>query len=101
MHNAVIANVEGPLLIEQSPLPIDVEALLRSDGKEGRYVAFTIKDGEEEAGRACFLVGGDTRKNERARRLLTEITGVHMIMHGTVIFADLPEAAIKTMIEFG
>lgn len=100
-RHALLVPVQGVLELVQSDAPIDVEALLRERGV-GNYFHTVLEVDTEPVGEAAFLVHQHSPENPRARAVLVHLTGVHMVLTGTVAFVDLdPEQVIAVLRDFG
>jgi hypothetical protein len=83
MTTVLLVPVEGPLRVVPSA-PDQVEALLKQD-TEGRYVDFGVVEGPQSV-------------NMRARHILAELTGVHMVITGTAAFHSLPDERFQQLL---
>lgn len=94
MSTVLIVPVEGPLQVEASDLPIDVEALLRTMA-EGAYVDF----GMEGHPRMGFLLSeGPDVVNIYARSILAWLTGVHVVVTGPAVFSGLSDERLQALL---
>jgi hypothetical protein len=98
MHSIALVPVTGVVSLMHSALPVDAKALLETEGRKGRYVGFNLHlDGYE--GEAGWLVTDPAgEENKRAREVMARLTGVHVMMYGTVVFLDLPPNEVVGLI---
>ena len=97
MSAVLLVPVEGPFRVVPVE-PDEIEALLAQD-TAGRYVDFGVKDGDTEIGRVGFMVReGPQEVNLRARAMLVDLTGVHMVITGTAAFHSLPDKKFQRLL---
>ena len=95
MTTVLLVPIQGPLRVVPTD---DVEALL-AEYSQGRYVDFGVKDGDDEIGRIAFqIMEGPTAINLRARAILADLTGVHMVVTGTAAFTGLPDTRLQDLL---
>jgi hypothetical protein len=78
-----------------------VEAALRDATSlaDARFVDFGIKDQDEEVGRIGFLlIEGPAAINLRARAILADLTGVHVVVTGTAAFSGLVDEQVQKIL---
>jgi hypothetical protein len=93
----LLVPVNGPFRVVNAE-PDGIEALLHSYA-EGRYVDFGIRNGDSEIGRVGFLIyDGPQDINARARAMLADLTGVHMVITGTAAFSGLPDERFQELL---
>lgn len=89
MSTFLVVPLEGMLQVVTQPDGVDVNTLLTEIG-QGRYVDFRLYDHDEVIGRIGFLVSDNPADvNHRARGILAELTGVHMVVTGPAVFTGL------------
>jgi hypothetical protein len=96
--NALVVPVEGR--VELAPIAFMHRAadLLSTYGAEGTYVEFNFNIDGEPGGRVGFFVHPQADPNIRARRILADLCGVHMVMPGPVAFMDIDPALVDGLV---
>ena len=101
MGHALLVSPEGLLEVLHSELDIDVRSYLEARG-EGTYVALNIEVDGEPGGQVHFLADPTGEMNPRARDVLASLTGVHVILTGSVAFTGLsPERTVELVRDVG
>lgn len=96
MTTVLLVPITGPLRIVPTDDASTIVALIAG---EGRFVDFGVKDGDDEIGRVGFrVIEGPQSINMRARYILAQLTGVHMVVTGTAAFSDLPSEKIQRIL---
>lgn len=92
----LVVNPIGLLQLLYSDLPINAPDYLADTG-DGPYVGLAITVDGDEGGMVHFLADDTAPLNPRARDVLARLTGVHVVLTGTVTFTGVPP---ERLVEF-
>lgn len=96
-NHLLLVPPEGLLQVLHSDLPIDARTYLEAEG-QGAYVGLHIDADGQPGGVVHFLTSPTGPLNDRARQVLASLTGVHVILTGTVAFTGLEPARVAEMV---
>jgi len=97
-YHALLVAPDGLLEILHSDLPIDTRTYLEAC-EEGTYVGLAITVADGDTGKVEFLAQETGPLNPRAREVLASLTGVHVILTGTVAFTGLSSEHLFQVVE--
>jgi hypothetical protein len=86
------------VLHSNDDLPIDPREWLEAH-EDGAYVALNITVGGREGGQVHFVSDPTGVLNPRARDALARLTGVHVVLTGTVAFTGLEPARVAELVQ--
>lgn len=96
-HHCLLINPQGLLEVLHSDLPIEPVNYL-ADTEEGVYIALNISVDGHEGGQVHFVSDPHGSLNPRARDALASLTGVHVVLTGTVAFTGLEPAKVAELV---
>jgi hypothetical protein len=96
-HYYLLIPPEG-LLEVLAGRPINIEATLAARGGEGRLVSVVIEDDHEKVCRVSWFHSPTGAVNPRAREALVDLTDMHMIFTGPVLFHETEEERLGALV---
>lgn len=95
--HVLLVSPQGLIEVLHSELPIDVRSYLTTHG-DGEFVSLSFTSDYGQAGTVSFMADPVGPLNPRARDVLASLTGVHVILTGSVAFSGLtPDQVVEAV----
>lgn len=95
--NTLIVPLSGDIELCNTATDGEVRDLLEQYS-QGTFICLAFEVDGEPGGKVAYLVNPYEDPNERARRVLADLTGVHLVFTGTTAFIDLDAALVDAVV---